>query len=342
MLSNACTLITKIPCVVCILSFHALILVLSPVMAGADEVRHRFITIGTGSPTGAYFAAGKAICDAVNRASARKAASGKKIVTSCRSGPSGGSAFNIRQVASGAFTFAIVQANDQHAALVGDHPERIRKVPGLRSVLSLHPEMLHIVVPDQTAIRSVSDFAGRRVSSGNRGSGTRLITRALTEAFGLSEGSYDPVESMTMELQASALCSGKIDAFTTMTAAPAASFVRAAKECNAQLMPLQGDNVRKLVSGSKNLIETKIPAGVYPTVETPIASIGVRAGLVTRAEVPDEIVAEVITAVIDELPTIRNAHASLASLELEKMAREGHGAPIHRGARAIFSQRGWR
>lgn len=342
MLSNACKLVTKITCVVCILSLHALILDLSPVTAGADEVRHRFITIGTGSPTGAYFATGKAICDAVNRASARKAASGNKIVTSCRSGPSGGSDFNIRQVASGAFTFAIVQANDQHAAVVGNHPERIRKVPGLRSVLSLHPEILHIVLPDQSPISSVSDFAGRRVSSGNRGSGTRLITRALTEAFGLREGAYDPVESMTMELQASALCSGEIDAFTTMAAVPAANFVRAAHECGARLMPLQGDAVRDLVSGSANLIETKFPAGVYPNVETAIASIGVHAGLVTRQEVPDEIVAEVISAVIDELPTIREAHPSLASLEPELMATEGHGAPLHPGARAIFQQWGWR
>ncbi len=307
----------------------------------AEGVRHRFITVGTGSPSGVYFAAGQAICKAVNRLAERRAAQGDRIVTSCRAGPSGGSAFNIRQVASGAFTFVIAQANDQRAAIDGSDPDRVQNVPGLRSVVSLHPEVLHIVLPHESAIKSVVDFSNRRISPGNRGSGTRVMAQQLISAHGLTDADYEQIQSLTMDKQAEAFCAGQIDAFVTVSAVPARNVLEAQKECGMRLLPLEGEEVRALLSDIPDLVDTVVPAGLYPGIETPIPSVGVRAGLVTRDLVPDIVVRDVLEAIFKDLPLIRAAHPSLASLEPRGMATEGHGAPLHAAALAYFEERGW-
>ena len=307
----------------------------------ADGVRHRFITVGTGSPSGVYYAAGQAICEAVNRLAERRAAQGEKIVTSCRAGPSGGSAFNIRQVASGAFTFVLAQANDQRAAIDGSDPDRVENVPGLRSVVSLHPEVLHVVLPRDSAIKSVADFSDRRISPGNRGSGTRVMARQLISAHGLADADYEPVASLTMDRQAEAFCAGQIEAFVTVSAVPAANVLDAQKACGMRLLPIEGEAVNALLANVPDLVDTVVPAGAYPGMEAPVPSIGVRAGLVTRDLVPDAVVRDVLEAVLTDLPLIRAAHPSLASLEPRDMATEGHGAPLHDAALAYFKERGW-
>ena len=322
------------------LGFLLLSVLYVPATDAGEIVRHRFITVGTGSPSGAYYAAGHAICEAVNRAADRQAAYGADIVMQCRSGPSGGSVFNIRQVSTGAFTFAIVQANDQRFAVDGTDPQRIKSVPNLRSVLQLQPEVLQVVLPPDSKIKTVADFAGKRLSSGNRGSGTRLMTRELVEAHGLSYDDFAAVESRTMETEATALCNGEVDVFVTVSAAPTQSVTDAINRCGARLMPLQGPEIEALLAGLPDLVSVEIPANIYPAMTEPVPTIGVRAGLVTREEMPDEIVREVVAAVIDELPILRAAHPSLEALQPEEMEPDGFGAPIHEGARAYFEQRG--
>lgn len=327
---------------VVLVSLTALQILLSAFSAQADEVRHRFITIGTGSPAGAYFAAGKAICDAVNKAAEREKLAGKKLVTSCRAGPSGGSAFNIRQVANGSFTFAIAQANDQLAAVDGTDTRRIGRVADLQKVLSLHTEVLQIVLPSNGAIKDVSDLLERRVSSGNRGSGTSLITSDLFAALGLNDHDFIKADSITMDLQATALCSGSVDAFTVVSAVPTANVSDAMNQCGARLLPLQGPLVDNFLSRSIGLMKAEIPLGIYSTPQAPTPSIGVYAGLVTRANVPDHIVREVVAAVISDLPNIRKSHQALSGLDAIDMASPDHGAPLHRAAEAYFQEQGLR
>jgi TRAP transporter TAXI family solute receptor len=288
-----------------------------------------------------YYAAGHAICEAVNRAAERQAASGADIVMQCRYGPSGGSVFNIRQVSTGAFTFAIVQANDQRVAVDGTDPQRIKSVPNLRSVLQLQPEVLQVVLPPDSKIKSVADFAGKRLSAGNRGSGTRVLTHKLVEAHGLSDDDFAAVENRTMETEATALCTGHVDVFVVVSAAPTQSVTDAMNRCGARLMPLRSPEIKELLATSPDLVSVEIPATVYPAMKKTVPTIGVRAGLVTREEMPDEIVRDVVAAVIGELPILRAAHPSLASLQPEEMVPDGNGAPVHEGAKAYFEARGW-
>lgn len=313
----------------------------SPDSALASEVKHRFVTIGTGTSSGAYFAVGKAICESVNRRSGRLVQEGATLVTKCLAVPSGGSVFNIRQVASGAFTFVIAQSNvarqalDDTAATAG-----VAHVRGLRSAFSLHNESLHVVVRADAQVDSLADLAGKRFSPGNSGSGTRQLVLDLAAAHNLPVDDVLETKVLTPETQVEALCAGKIDAFAMVTAVPAAVVMAAATNCAARLMRLDTSVEKGLADAAPDLVPTVIPSGVYPTALTDTKTLGVHAGLFTRDVVPDQVVRDLVQAVMEELAYVQAAHPALADLQPYSMATQGLGAPLHDAAAAIFAAEG--
>lgn len=313
----------------------------SPDSALAREVKHRFVTIGTGTSSGAYFAVGKAICESVNRRSKRLVQEGATLVTRCHVVPSGGSVFNIRQVASGAFTFVIAQSNVARQAL-GDTAATtgVAHVPGLRSAFSLHSESLHVVVPADAQVAGLADLAGKRFSPGNFGSGTRQLVLDLAAAHNLPVDDILNVSAVTPDSQVNALCAGTIDAFAMVTAVPAAVVMAAATNCAARLMHLDTSIEKGLADAAPDLAPTVIPSGAYPTALTDTKTLGVHAGLFTRDVVPDQVVRDLIQAVIEELAHVQAAHPALGNLQPHSMATQGLGAPLHDAAAAFFAAEG--
>lgn len=304
-----------------------------------DETRHRFITIGTGPPGGIYHAFGGALCDAVNRQAERQELQGRRIVTSCRSGPSGGSAFNVRQVVTGAFTFAIVQANVQQVAFSGGNETGIIAAPELRAVFSIHDEVLHLVVSKDSNVSSFDGLRGRDVSAGNVGSGAYDISRRLAAAHGLASADVDRAVRLTPEAQTQALCSGELDAFLWVSAAPSHFVTQAIEECAAVLLTLDGPVEKKLARRASTLFSITIPETVYPPFDVATTTLGTRAGLVTREVTPDDVVQDVIDAMLHDIDLLRAVHPALKSLDPAGMATEGLGAPLHDAAAQLFTER---
>jgi len=305
----------------------------------AAAAQQRFITIGTGSPSGVYFAVGEAICAAVNKDAAARASRGAQLVTSCRVAPSGGSVFNIRQITNGAFTFAIAQGDVQYLAQSGNAVKPLRNVPDLRTVVSMHEEAVLVVMSKALAARSFADLARLRVSLGNEGSGTRMTMRWLADAHGLADEVFSKVDTLAIEQDANALCSDKIDAFGLVSALPVAALSDAVALCDARLLPLDSPVERAIVERSSHLRPITVTTGAEGSEVIPTFSI--RAGLVTRERVPDDVVQDVARAIMDNIDLIRAAHPALAGLNPREMGEVGLGAPVHRGAAAYYRERGW-
>ena len=69
--------------------------------------KRRFISIGTGGPTGVYFATGNAICRSVHRAAAEGRKSGRKHGIRCSAPSTGGSTYNINNIMTGDLEFGV-------------------------------------------------------------------------------------------------------------------------------------------------------------------------------------------------------------------------------------------
>src|SRR5215469_11267714 len=125
-----------------------------------------FVSIGTGEIGGVYYPVAKAICEVIFRE-----LHAQGIWCSAETTP--GSVYNIERVQSGELEFGIVQSDVQFAAYKGSGRWKGRPVSGLRSVLSLYPELVTIVARRDANIRTLNDLAGKRVNAGVQGTGTR-------------------------------------------------------------------------------------------------------------------------------------------------------------------------
>src|SRR5215469_2471224 len=123
-----------------------------------------------------------------------------------------GSVYNIGALQSGELEFAIVQSDVHFAAYKGEGTWSRRPFLGLRSVLSLYPELVTVMARADLHIQDLAGLAGKRVNVGSKGSGIRATWDAIEEELGWrDEERVHPVE-MRADATASALCGGTIDA----------------------------------------------------------------------------------------------------------------------------------
>lgn len=313
--------------------------ILLPVAAQTEDKRV-FITIGTGGPTGVYFAAGNAICRLIHKEAAEGREEGRPHGMRCAAPATDGSKENIEQVAEGELDFGIAQSDLQYHAYKGDKPEAIRAVPALRSVFSIHAEPFQLIVGGDSQIASFADLKGKRVNIGNPGSGQRGTMEVLMKAYGMSARDLQTASELTSSEQANALCAGEIDAFGYSVGVPNAGVAVATDGCGARIIPLDGTVEKALVAASPFFTFATIPAGTYSTTEKDVTTFGVVATLITSADTDERIVYELTRAVMENIDDFRKLHPAFAKLEPKRMAKDGLTAPLHPGALRYYNERG--
>ena len=123
---------------------------------------------------------------------------------------------------------------------------------------------------------------------------------------------------------------------------PNASIAQATKLCDAVLVDVRGSVIDKLLADNPYYAPATIPGGMYAGNPDDIRTFGVKATVVTSADVPVALVYAVVAAVFDHLDQLHKMHPAFAGLEARKMAREGLSAPLHEGAARYFKEKGLR
>ena len=108
-------------------------------------MKRQFIAIGTGGPTGVYFVVGNTICRLVHKEAAEGRKKGRKHGIRCSAPSTGGSTYNIGQIAAGELDFGVAQSDWQYHAYNGTS-KKVTHFKKLRAVFSVHPEPYHIIV----------------------------------------------------------------------------------------------------------------------------------------------------------------------------------------------------
>jgi len=288
------------------------------------------VMIGTGGVSGVYLSVGEAICELYRQATG----------TACRALTTGGSLYNANSVRNGDLDFGIVQSDIQYAAFRGTAQfYDSGPSPDLRALFSLHTEAFTVVAksPD---ILEFDDLLGKRVNVGNPGSGHRATLEALLKVSGKTERVFALASELKPEDMTQVMCSGKLDAFFYVVGHPSQAIDEATRRCGAHLVNVVGPGVDALIEKAPYYSITVIPGGTYANTSDDITTFGVRATLMTRANVDEERVYQLVKAVFEHLDTFRQSHPSLATLIPSAMVREGLTAPLHPGARRYYEEVG--
>lgn len=302
----------------------------------------QFIAIGTGGPTGVYFQVGQAVCQMVHAEAAEGRDEGMKHGIRCSAPSTGGSTYNISQVAQGELDFGVAQADWQFHAYNCSAEDKVTCFKDLRAVFSVHPEPYQIIAADGSGIHSWNDLEGKRFNIGNPGSGQRGTTEELMNGHGWTTDKFAQATEMTSTEQSSALCDGKIDAYGYTVGVPNAGVSVATDGCDAYIVDLSEDPAaQKLVEEKPYYSWATIPKGTYKTSDEDVTTFGVRATFITSADVPEDVVYAVTKAVFENLDTFRKLHPAFENLQPEEMISAALSAPLHPGAKKYYEEKGW-
>ena len=293
----------------------------------SDEV---FASIGTGELSGIYYPVGEAICEIVNQDL-------RTHGVRCSPETTPGSVYNIDALQSGELEFAIVQSDVQFAAYTGEDTWIGRAFRGLRSVLSLYPELVTVMVRANSDIHTLTDLQGRRVNVGSQGSGTRATWEAIEMALGWQKGERVHPAGHHAAAARSALCSGTIDANLMIIGHPSPLVAAQQAACAVRFVAISGSAIDKLVGDHPYYQRGKIGGSAYGLTDE-VPTFGVRATLVTSASQDARVVAVIAKELLTHMPELRALHPALAGLTAGDMIKVGLTAPLHPGAAQVYKE----
>jgi len=303
----------------------------APAPAKAEQ---KFVTIGTGGVTGVYYPTGGAICRLVNK-------SRKEHGIRCSVESTGGSVYNLNTIAAGELDMGVAQSDMQYQAYNGVGKfEEAGPNKDLRAVFSVHPEPFTVVARADAGIKKFQELKGKRVNIGNPGSGQRATMEVLMSALGWTKDDFKLASELKAAEQAQALCDNKVDAMVYTVGHPNGSIKEATTACDSVLVEVSGPEVDKLVQENDYYRYAVIPGGMYRGTDADTKTFGVGATFVTSAQVPEDVIYNVVKAVFENFDEFKKLHPAFANLKKEEMIKDGLSAPLHDGAAKYYKEAG--
>lgn len=287
------------------------------------------LKLGTGNEEGMYYQFGTALADA---------AAGSAEAPALSVETTAGSSANLRLLSQGFLDAATVQADTLHDAANGTGLfADSGAYEGYSAVAGLYTEACQIVVPADSAITSVADLAGKTVSLGERESGVLQNALQILDAYNLTEGDFT-AEHLSFSDSAAALQSGAIDAAFITAAAPTPAVTGLADAIGVRVLGLDAYAIDALTAHYSYYMPCSIPAGTYQGQSETVDTVGVRAVLVARNDVPDDQVRALLDLLFAD-------SAALAQLPGDmrpalQQATDGIPVPFHPAAAAFFADNG--
>lgn len=248
----------------------------------------------------------------------------------------GGTLDNLRAVAKGEIELGLTQADIAEWAFhgVGEFAED-KPLTELRLVAQLYPATIHLIVRKDSAIKSITDLAGKKVSIGGPGSGTQFTAKQILSAHKVR---WNTLQMRNLDLDAAtdALKKGEIDAMFVVGGAPVLALADLARETLIDVVPIVGPTAEKLTQVLPYYTPDVIPVGTYGNdVEIPTLAVG--SILVANANFDEERTFGIARAIWHERNTELFATGHPRGRLMKKaLAVKGLTLPVHPGAARYY------
>ena len=307
------------------LALSAMLLLTMAACGASGSVK---MTMGTGGPTGTYYAFGGVLGQYMKN----NAGVDVTVVSS------DGSKANIEFIDAGDYQLGFVQSDVMAYAWTGARSfEATGAINSFRVIGGLYAEAVQLITMDPS-IKSVADLKGKNVSIGAPGSGVYFNAIDILAAAGLTEADINP-QYMSFGDSTDGLKDGKIDAAFIVAGAPTAAITELCTTNSAYLVPIDGEIAASLMDSNSFYTTYTIPAGTYAGQDTDVTTVTVKATLIVSADADEETVYNLTKAIFDNVDAIAAENGKGAELTIEN-ATSGMAAPFHPGAAKYFAEQG--
>ncbi len=257
---------------------------------------------------------------------------------------SAGSLENVKLLRDNQAQFALLQGPFGAWSWTGEGPVS-KPQTQVRSVSAMWQNVEHFVLLSELAttgnIMDLNNIDGHRFVLGARNSGAEQTGRFILETLGIDYETKFNLAYMGYGPTTSAIQDGNIVGMNIPAGAPVSSITQA--------YALMGDDIQILNWSQETLDKLNakyplwgwydFPPGTYPNQKELIRTIGSPNVLVTRIDIPEDVVYEITKVIWENLATLQEIHGATKDMRFE-IAIEGLGAPLHPGAIRYYREKG--
>jgi uncharacterized protein len=193
----------------------------------------------------------------------------------------------------------------------------------------------HFLVLQESGIRSTADMAGKRLGVGPRGGTSaayfpeffNALKIPVTFAFGEWAELATQVHGRTL------------DGLAVAAGVPFPSFVELEAKDKVRYVAFAPEQIAALQLAMPELAPSRIAAGTYPSLLRHYQTFGLYNFAVAHAELPDDLVYNVVRTVFENHEEMMEAHAAAAATVPGNVYRNSF-LPLHPGAIRYYRQVG--
>ena len=294
------------------------------VIAGGDGETVENFSLGTGGQSGIYYPFGGAVAELWSEQI--EGINVKVEVTAA-------SVENTLKVASGAMIAGFAQANVVEQAYTGTG-QFDQKLP-VRVLVTLYPNLLHVILPANSDIARLGDLAGKRVSLGAPASGTAVTAENILKANGIEVEEID-ARYLNYSETTNAIANNQIDAGFIVGGLGVGAVTELALTKDIVLLSLSSAEIDNFRAQQPIYNAFDAPAGVYNNVDG-FRTVAVWNVIVVHEEMDAELayrLAKIVYENNDSLVRTQNA-ARYTTVENAYMADT---IPLHPGAQRYIDE----
>lgn len=308
-----------------------LVLLISSVVTGCSKPSggNSNLILATGGTSGTYYPYGGAMAQIFNT---------KIPKMNVTAQATGASAENIKLVNKGEAELAIVQNDVMDYAYKGIDIFNGEKFQNFRTIATLYPEVVQIIVSPDSGINTVADMKGKRISVGAAGSGVESNAKQILEAYGLT---FNDIKASHLSFAESAngYKDKQLDGFFVTSGVPNSAIQDVAALQKVKVLGIDDSTASKLMKSYGFYTQYTIKKDAYKGMDADVKTLAVKATLIVKKDLSNDVVYNITKTLFENQKELGDAHAKGKELTLDD-AVKGVSVPFHPGAEKYFKEKG--
>ncbi len=284
------------------------------------------ITLATASPGGVYYVYGEELARILT----------EKLGIAVNPLPTQGPVHNVKLVDAGGAQLGMITMGVGLQGWNGTGDWTGGKTfQNMRALFPMYDTPFQALVLRRSGITTLAQLDKRRVGVGPRAGTGGTYIPAILKLLGISA---DTINGSIADM-ASELFAGRQDAFVTLTGAPLPGVEQIEVKEPVTFLGLSPEQIDAIRKAMPEFSTSKISAATYRSLDKDYVTIGVYNFAVARADLPEDLVYQLVKAVFANQPRLLKAHPT-ASETLPQNVDKNTFLPFHPGAVRYYREIG--
>ncbi len=282
-------------------------------------------SLGTGGQSGIYYPFGGAIAKLWSENV--EGLTVKAEVTSA-------SVENTIKVAAHALIAGFAQGNVVEQAYQGK--SKFQDKQPVVSLMSLYPNLLHILLPAKTSIKSLADMKGAKISLGAPASGTAVTAENILKVNGIDIAEDIDAVYLNYSETTNALANGQIDAGFIVGGLGVGAVTELALTKDIIILSLSQNEIDTFVKVQPSYKALKVQGDVYNKVPA-FDTVAIWNVLVVHESMPDDVAYKLAKLIYENNDYLKQVVKS-AQYTLPENAKAVDTVPLHAGTQRYLDE----